>query len=54
MNIGAFDLGDALAAWLGGLVISAGHGYTSANWVGAALAGAALVLAAASGALGRP
>jgi DHA1 family inner membrane transport protein len=53
LNIGAFNLGNALAAWLGGLVISAGHSYTAANWVGAALTGAALVLAAVSAALER-
>ncbi|MEU1557815.1 MFS transporter [Streptomyces scabiei] len=45
VNIGAFNLGNALAAWLGGLVIDAGLGYTAPTWVGAALAGSALVLA---------
>ncbi|MEV0662917.1 MFS transporter [Actinomadura luteofluorescens] len=44
-NIGAFNLGNALSAWLGGLVISAGLGYTAPNAVGAVLAAAALVLA---------
>lgn len=34
-NIGAFTLGNALAAWLGGVVIAAGFGCTSPNWVGA-------------------
>lgn len=53
MNIGAFNLGNALAAWLGGLVISAGLGWTAPNWVGAALAAAALGLAVLSGALER-
>ncbi|MEV7023718.1 MFS transporter [Kitasatospora sp. NPDC093558] len=53
VNIGAFNLGNALAAWLGGLVIDAGHGYTSANWVGAALAGSALLLALLSSGLER-
>jgi MFS transporter, DHA1 family, inner membrane transport protein len=53
VNIGAFNLGNALSAWLGGLVISAGYGYTSVNWVGAVLAAAALVLAVVSGALER-
>ncbi|MGW1163637.1 MFS transporter [Streptomyces sp. NPDC002519] len=43
-NIGAFNLGNALAAWLGGVVISAGLGYTSPNWVGALLSGSALLL----------
>lgn len=53
LNIGAFNLGNALAAWLGGLVISAGHSYTAANWVGAALTAGALVLALISAALER-
>ncbi|MFE9132741.1 MFS transporter [Streptomyces sp. NPDC007355] len=53
VNIGAFNLGNALAAWLGGIVISAGFGYTSPNWVGAVLAAAALVLAVWSGVLER-
>ncbi|GAA1951567.1 MFS transporter [Kitasatospora viridis] len=53
MNIGAFNLGNALAAWLGGTVISAGLGYTAPNWVGAALATAALLLALLSAALER-
>ncbi|MGW0997194.1 MFS transporter [Streptomyces sp. NPDC002523] len=44
-NIGAFNLGNALAAWLGGVVIAAGLGYTSPNWVGAILSGTALLLA---------
>ncbi|AUG80739.1 MFS transporter [Kitasatospora sp. MMS16-BH015] len=53
VNIGAFNLGNALAAWLGGLVITAGLGYTAPNWVGAALAAAALLLAFWSAALER-
>ncbi|MFD4375161.1 MFS transporter [Streptomyces sp. NPDC059202] len=53
VNIGAFNLGNALAAWLGGLVIAAGLGYTAPNWVGAALAAAALGLAFWSAALER-
>ncbi|MGW0789943.1 MFS transporter [Streptomyces sp. NPDC002911] len=53
VNIGAFNLGNALAAWLGGLVISAGFGYTAPNWVGAALAASALLLAVLSGVLER-
>jgi len=44
-NIAAFNVGNALGAWLGGLAITAGGGYTSPLWVGAALtAGALLVL----------
>ncbi|MFJ9430539.1 MFS transporter [Streptomyces sp. NPDC101490] len=53
VNIGAFNLGNALAAWLGGLVITAGLGYTAPNWVGAALAASALLLALWSAALER-
>ncbi|MEU8438414.1 MFS transporter [Streptomyces sp. NPDC029216] len=53
VNIGAFNLGNALAAWLGGLVIGAGLGWTAPNWVGAALAASALALALVSGALER-
>ncbi|MFE9440595.1 MFS transporter [Streptomyces sp. NPDC006602] len=53
VNIGAFNLGNALSAWLGGLVISAGLGYTAPNWVGAGLAAAALLLAFLSAALER-
>ncbi|WP_030244853.1 MFS transporter [Streptomyces sp. NRRL S-350] len=53
VNIGAFNLGNALAAWLGGIVIAGGLGYTAPNWVGAALAASALVLALWSAALER-
>ncbi|ADI11346.1 transmembrane efflux protein [Streptomyces bingchenggensis BCW-1] len=53
VNIGAFNLGNALSAWLGGIVIAADLGYTSPNWVGALLAAAALVLAFWSAALER-
>ncbi|MFH8514015.1 MFS transporter [Streptomyces gelaticus] len=52
-NIGAFNLGNALSAWLGGLVIAAGLGYTAPNWVGAVLAASALALAVVSGVLER-
>ena len=44
-NIGAFNLGNALAAWLGGLAIAGGLGYTAPNWIGALLSGTALLLA---------
>ncbi|MFC0006544.1 MFS transporter [Micromonospora siamensis] len=36
-NIAAFNLGNALGAWIGGITISAGLGYTSPIWAGAAL-----------------
>ncbi|WP_129976807.1 MFS transporter [Rhodococcus sp. Q1] len=52
-NIGAFNLGNALAAWLGGTVISAGFGYTAPNAVGAVLAASALVPAVLSHRLQR-
>jgi MFS transporter, DHA1 family, inner membrane transport protein len=47
-NISGFNLGNALAAWLGGIVITAGLGYPAVNWVGAALTGSAVLLAAVS------
>ncbi|NKY89209.1 MFS transporter [Nocardia veterana] len=53
LNIGAFNLGNALAAWLGGAVIAAGFGYTAPSWVGVILAASALGLAVWSGALER-
>ncbi|TXS34398.1 MFS transporter [Streptomyces sp. ms191] len=52
-NIGAFNLGNALAAWLGGVVIAAGLGYTAPNWVGALLSGSALLLAILAASLDR-
>ncbi|MER6274118.1 MFS transporter [Streptomyces sp900105755] len=45
LNIGAFNLGNAIAAWLGGLTIDAGYGYASASAVGAAMAAAAVLVA---------
>ncbi|WP_310723081.1 hypothetical protein [Streptomyces sp. N2A] len=41
----AFNIANSLGAYLGGLVISAGLGYTSPVWLGALLALAGLVLA---------
>ncbi|MFI1157248.1 MFS transporter [Streptomyces sioyaensis] len=52
-NIAAFNFGNALAAWLGGLVISAGLGYTAPNWVGALMTAAALGVAIFATALER-
>jgi len=43
-NIGAFNVGNALGAWAGGLGIAAGLGYTSPIWIGAIITFAALVL----------
>ncbi|MCT6825364.1 MFS transporter [Bartonella apis] len=45
VNIGFFNLGNALGSWLGGLVIAYGFGYASPNWAGACLSFAALFLA---------
>lgn len=50
-NIGAFNLGNALAAWLGGIVISAGLGYPAVNLVGAAFSASAVVITVLSAAL---
>ncbi|NUT35067.1 MAG: MFS transporter [Hamadaea sp.] len=48
-NIAAFNVGNALGAWLGGVTITAGLGYTSTLWDGAALSlGSLLVLLAAT------
>jgi DHA1 family inner membrane transport protein len=53
-NIAAFNVGNALGAWLGGLAITAGLGFTSPLWVGALLALAALgVLLVAEAAAAR-
>ncbi|HEX7816747.1 MFS transporter [Dyella sp.] len=48
LNQGAFNLGNATGAWLGGLVIGAGLPLTNLPWVGASVAfvGFAVVLAA--------
>jgi len=43
-NIGAFNVGNALGAWAGGLGIAAGLGYTSPIWVGALITLVALVV----------
>lgn len=43
-NIAAFNLGNALGAWAGGVTIAAGLGYTSPIWVGAIITAAALLV----------
>lgn len=48
-NIAAFNLGNALGAWLGGVTIAAGLGYVSPLWAGAALTTAALVVLVLAG-----
>jgi len=41
-NIASFNVGNALGAWIGGLAIAAGLGYTSPIWAGAAMTAVAL------------
>jgi len=53
LNIAAFNLGIAIGAWLGGLVVESPLGLASTPWVGAILVAAALVLTIWSGALDR-
>ena len=43
-NIAAFNVGNAFGAWLGGLTLAAGLGYTSPLWAGAAVTAAGLVV----------
>lgn len=43
-NIAAFNVGNAVGAWLSGLALAAGLGYTSPLWVGAAVTTAGLAL----------
>ncbi len=38
LNHAAFNIANALGAWLGGLAIAAGYGWTSTAWVGALMA----------------
>jgi len=52
-NIGAFNVGNALGAWAGGVGISAGFGYTSPIWLGAIITGAALVVVVIAAARAR-
>jgi len=47
----AFNIANALGAWLGGIAIAAGWGYGSPNLVAAGLAAVGLVVAVASGRL---
>jgi DHA1 family inner membrane transport protein len=52
-NIAAFNLGNALGAWIGGLTISAGLGYTSPLWDAAAMTALGLVVLLAATANSR-
>ncbi|BET97217.1 MFS transporter [Xenorhabdus taiwanensis] len=51
VNIGFFNLGNAVGAWLGGIIIASHYGYTSLNLAGGLLASLALLLAVISGLL---
>jgi len=53
MNHASLNVANALGAWLGGVVVSAGFGYPATSWVGAALSVAGLVVLVASAALHR-
>ncbi|KQP38009.1 MFS transporter [Pseudorhodoferax sp. Leaf274] len=44
LNHSAFNVANAVGAWLGGVAISAGFGWTSTGWVGVALALAGLAV----------
>ena len=48
LNHSAFNLANALGAWLGGLTIAAGFGWTSTGWVGLVLAFAGMAVFATS------
>jgi DHA1 family inner membrane transport protein len=52
-NHSAFNLANAGGAWLGGLAISAGWGWTSPALVGAVMAAAGLALAVTGGLMDR-
>ncbi|MDX6298850.1 MAG: transporter, family, inner rane transport protein [Nocardioidaceae bacterium] len=53
LNHASLNLANALGAWLGGVVIAAGLGYTAPSWVGAGLSLAGLVVLAVSVAVHR-
>jgi predicted MFS family arabinose efflux permease len=53
LNIAAFNLGIALGAWLGGVVVESPMGLGATPWVGAILVVVALLLTIWSGALDR-
>jgi DHA1 family inner membrane transport protein len=53
LNQGAFNLGNAVGAWIGGLGLTLGVGYADLPWIGALLAVLALLLAVISHRLDR-
>ncbi|MCO5998867.1 MFS transporter [Actinoallomurus rhizosphaericola] len=52
-NIAAFNLGNTVGPFLGGLAIDAGLGYASTTWIAALIGAAGLAVALVSGALDR-
>ncbi|MBN8999535.1 MAG: MFS transporter [Rhizobiales bacterium] len=54
LNQGAFNLGNAAGAWIGGAALTLGLGYDRLPLVGAALAVSALAIALVSAGRGRP
>ncbi|WP_034592514.1 MFS transporter [Hamadaea tsunoensis] len=52
-NIAAFNVGNALGAWLGGVTITAGLGYASTLWAGAGMSFAGLLVLIAATVLAR-
>jgi DHA1 family inner membrane transport protein len=52
-NIGAFNVGNAIGAWAGGVGIAAGLGYTSPIWIGTVITLAALIVMIIAAAAGR-
>lgn len=53
-NIAAFNVGNALGAWLGGITIAAGLGFTSPIWMGAAVTVAGLLVLTVAAKIDRP
>lgn len=53
-DIAAFNVGNALGAWLGGLPIAAGLGFTSPIWMGAVVTAGGLVVLLIATAMDRP
>ena len=53
MNHASLNVANALGAWIGGVVVAAGFGYTATSWAGAALSLAGLLVLLASARLHR-
>ncbi|OFV76029.1 MFS transporter [Rhodococcus erythropolis] len=53
-NIAAFNVGNALGAWLGGITIAAGLGFISPIWMGAAVTVAGLLVLIVAAKIDRP